>query len=82
MDVVVKLFGPAEELARRNEVTVTLSVQDATCSALRSVLASAEPRLAPLLPGCRFAVNHGFASDDLVIEPEDEVALIALVSGG
>ncbi|MBM4114158.1 MAG: MoaD/ThiS family protein, partial [Phycisphaerae bacterium] len=38
--------------------------------------------LRPQLASARLAVNHEFAAFDRPISPEDEVALIAMVSGG
>lgn len=82
MQVVVKLFGPAAQRAGAREIAVTLEGGRATCAALRESMVRATPALAAVLAQGRFAVNHEFAGDDDVVSPGDEVALIAMVSGG
>jgi molybdopterin converting factor small subunit len=82
MQVAVKLFGPAAQRAGSREVRVMLEGDRATCAALRAALAAAAPALADLLAASRFAVNHEFAGDDDPVGAADEVALIAMVSGG
>ena len=82
MQVVVKLFGPAAQRVGAREVRVMLAAERATCGALRAALAEAAPVLGDLLPASRFAVNQEFAADDDSVSGGDEVALIAMVSGG
>jgi molybdopterin synthase catalytic subunit len=78
----VKLFGPLSRAAGGPEVTVRLDDPAPTCAALRARLAECEPRLAPWLPGCRFALNEEFAGEDQPISADDEIALIGFVAGG
>ena len=82
MRVTVKLFGPAAQRAGAREVAVTLDGQRATCGGLKAALGRQVPAVADLLPASRFAVNQEFAADEDEISPDDEVALIAMVSGG
>jgi molybdopterin converting factor small subunit len=82
MDIRVRLFGPGARLIGRHEVCIALDHQPATCARLRASLGAAEPRLSPLLPSARFAVNCEFADDSREIGQHDEVALIGAVSGG
>jgi molybdopterin converting factor small subunit len=82
MQVAVKLFGPAAQRVGAREVRVTLEGERATCQALRAALARAAPALGEILPMSRFAVNQEFAGDDDLVSGGDEVALIAMVSGG
>ena len=82
MQVVVKLFGPAAQKAGAREVRVALDADRPTCASVRAALARAEPRLAGIVQAARLAVNHEFAGDDDRVSPGDEVALIAMVSGG
>lgn len=82
MLVSVKLFGPLNRAAGRPEVTVPLDRPAPTCAMLRAELARQEPCLAPLLAGCRFAVNHEFAVEERPLAAGDEIALIGFVSGG
>lgn len=80
--LTVKLFGREAELAGRREVCVRVPDRALTCADLARLLAEAEPSLGPTLAHCRFAVNHVFASDEASVGPDDEVALIGMVSGG
>jgi molybdopterin converting factor small subunit len=80
--ITIKLFGPLSRTAGRAELAVDCPANHPTCAAVRQSLAAAEPRLADLLPACRFAVNHSFVSEDHQIAAGDEVALIGLTSGG
>jgi MoaE-MoaD fusion protein len=82
MDVTIKLFGPAAQLAGVREMRLTVPTDRPTCAAIRAALGRAEPKLAALLQKGRLAVNHEFASDEDRVSPGDEVALIAGVSGG
>lgn len=79
--IEVLLFAQAREIAGRSTIAVTLTVP-ASVAALRAALAQAHPDLAPLLPTCRFAIEQEFASDDALIAPGSEIALIPPVSGG
>jgi MoaE-MoaD fusion protein len=78
--LTVHLFATAAERAGR---TLTLPHPPGlTAAALRRVLTDTAPSLADLLPRCAVAVNHEYATDDTVIRPCDEVAIIPPVSGG
>ena len=82
MQVKVLLFGPPADQAGRSEVAITLPPGQSTVADLRRLLAAQSPRLAKLLPQCRFAVNHDFAVEDQLIESHDQIAVIGLVCGG
>jgi molybdopterin converting factor small subunit len=82
MQVPIKLFGPAAQRAGSREIRVTLEGERPTCQDLRAALARAAPALGDMLPVSRFAVNQEFAGDDDPVRSGDEVALIAMVSGG
>lgn len=53
-----------------------------TVAAFKAALADQFPKLSPLLPACRVAVDEGFAEDADPITQDSEVALIPPVSGG
>lgn len=78
----VKLFGPMSLATGLEELSVSLPDDPPTCAALRDRIAGSEPRLVPMLPGCRFAVNGRFATEGQQISEGDEIALIGFVSGG
>jgi len=82
MRLTVRLFGPLSRAAGRAEVCLPLDDAPATCAALRRRLSECEPRLAPWLAGCRFAVNCQFAAEDQPLRADDEIALVGFVSGG
>lgn len=81
MEVRVLIFGPAAALLRADHITIHLGA-DHSAAALLTAIASNYPALIPTLAGARVAINHSFALPDSPINPADEVALIALVSGG
>lgn len=81
MEVRILLFGPAADAAGAGRVTIRLD-GERTVAALSDAIVRAHPALATAVREGRFAVNHAFASPSTTIRPEDEVALIALVSGG
>lgn len=82
MECTVRLFGPFTHAVQRDEVKVQIDEGAPTVAALRKRLAEAEPALGPLLRVSRFAVNHEFAAEEQRLGPNDEIALIGLVSGG
>jgi molybdopterin converting factor small subunit len=73
--VTVRLFGPLARTAGNDRLEVTLPHAQPRCG---DVLGA----LPPYLAGHRLAVNHEYVSHDTVLQPDDEVALIGMVSGG
>ena len=62
---------------------IAVEVKDrATIGDLRAALQSAYSVFDGRLIAMRFAVNQTFVTDDCILQPEDEVALIPPVSGG
>ncbi len=82
MVIDVQVFGPIRRRLGRSSAAIVLEEASPTCRRLRDALEKCEPGLAAFLPACRLAVNHEFATEEQVIQPGDEVALIGLVSGG
>ena len=80
--MTILLFGQLAENAGARQIRVSLPGGNPTCADLRKAIAATEPRLAPLLPVCRFAVNQAFAPEDRLLKDTDEIALIGMVSGG
>ena len=81
MMVSVQLFARARDLAGAATVRVELGNQ-ATVADLKRRLAEDHPALAPLLGRSAIAVNSEFAEDAVVLELDNEVALLPPVSGG
>jgi molybdopterin converting factor subunit 1 len=81
MNVQVRLFARARELAGADVVTVDVP-SGATVGELRRALANDYPTLTRLLERSALAVNDEFADDALMLPPDAEVALLPPVSGG
>jgi molybdopterin converting factor subunit 1 len=81
MNVRVKLFAVAKELAGCDELTIDLP-QGATVGDLRAAVMSTSPMLARIVPHALWAVGVKYANDDTPLNEQSEVALIPPVSGG
>jgi molybdopterin converting factor small subunit len=79
--VNVLLFGPAARAAGADSARVHVPAA-ATVRIVLDALATQRPEIAFALPGARLAVNHAFAQADALVTVDDELALIAMVSGG
>ena len=78
MNVTVRVFAAYAEALGANDAVVTLPDQ-ATVAHLRLAMS----KLAPAMPPRPLvAVNSAYASDDTIIHPHDEVAVIPPVAGG
>lgn len=82
MVVALRLFGPLAQHAGTQQVRLEIPGESALCRAVRRALTDAIPTLEPLAAKCRFAVNNEFVDEDATVRPQDEVALIGMVSGG
>jgi molybdopterin converting factor small subunit len=82
MTITIHLFGPLRIAAGRCEVPIEVGSSGTTCGDLRARLMETATELVPMLPACRFAVNHCFAAEDQVVGEGDEIALIGMTSGG
>jgi molybdopterin converting factor small subunit len=82
MELTVRLFGPLATVSRRGVVIVQLAGASPTVADLGRMLKKQEPALTPIINVSRFAVNNEFAPEDQPLGPNDEIALIGLVSGG
>ena len=81
MQIRVKLFAAARELAGGESIEIELPAQ-ATVVELRQALMECLPRARELLARSMFAVNCDYATDDTRLSPNAEVACIPPVSGG
>ncbi|MGL4419350.1 MAG: MoaD/ThiS family protein, partial [Gemmataceae bacterium] len=80
MTLEVLLFAAARDLVGAHRVAVELA-EGATVALLRWKLAKDYPSLAGLLPRCAIAVNQEYASEELAIPAQAEVAIVPPVSG-
>lgn len=81
MNVTVKLFARAKDLAGAETVEVELPV-NATIGDLRTQLRERFPNLATLAPALLFAQGTDYADDGTPIDPQAELACFPPVSGG
>jgi len=81
MNVSVKFFALARQQAGCE--AMSLSLQDGiTVAQFRAQLAAEVPALAEVLSHAMIAVNQQYASNDLAIAADSELAIIPPVSGG
>jgi molybdopterin converting factor subunit 1 len=81
LNVEVRLFAAARQLAGREKVILTLDAPE-TVAQLRLALASQIPALADLAPRIVFALNAEYAREDQPVSADAEIAAIPPVSGG
>lgn len=79
MNVKIKTFGISRDILGGREVTIDLS--GTSVGDLRKQLNSQFPELIKL-NSLFIAVNLEYASDEVLIQEKDEIALIPPVSGG
>jgi molybdopterin converting factor small subunit len=81
MNVRVKLFAVAKELAGCDELSVELP-DGAAIRDLRSAIVIVAPALARIVPHALWAEGAQYANDATPLNENSEVALIPPVSGG
>ena len=80
--IKIKLFATLKERACSADVIVALPAGAVTVRALRALIATQYPALAPLMESSVVSVNLEFSFNDDPIKATDEVALFPPVSGG
>jgi molybdopterin converting factor subunit 1 len=81
MQINVKLFASAREVAGGESITVELPT-GATVGRLRQELMERLPEARDLLARSMFAIDCEYAADAKGIEPSAEIACVPPVSGG
>lgn len=81
MNVRVKLFAAAQQQVGQDVVQVELP-ESATVADLREHLAARFPALRSWVSHLLFAVNHQYATDDVPLAADAEIAGFPPVSGG
>jgi len=81
MTVRVLLFGPAAMAVRLDSVGVKLGTR-CTCIELARKIGEQWPDLRMYVRHGRWAINATFVDESAMIQENDEVALISMVSGG
>lgn len=79
--VVVRLFALARQRANQSEIVVEVA-DGANVADLKVAIAREAPSLADLLPLAMIAVDSEYATDDRVVPPDAQIAMIPPVSGG
>lgn len=80
MDVNILLFGITKDLVGRQKLAMQLP-QDTSVAKFKRLLSEKYPELIEL-NSLAIAVNSEYATDDIVLQANDEIALIPPVSGG
>ena len=81
MNVRVRLFAVAREVAGRDVLAVELT-SGAKVADVRRALVAAVPALEPVLSHSLVAVDAQYAADATPVDEHSEIALIPPVSGG
>ena len=76
------LFGPAAAAAGSKNVQIKVDTPSPTVDELECALVRVHPELQELIKVGRFAINARIARRDHSICPDNEIALISMVSGG
>lgn len=78
----VLLFGPQATLAGSREVDVMLESATVTATDIIEELSKSLPSIKASLATSRLAVNHEFVTAETEVDPNSEIALIGMISGG
>ncbi|MGF1581109.1 MAG: molybdopterin converting factor subunit 1 [Gemmataceae bacterium] len=81
MNVRVYLFARAKELAGTDSVTLEFD-EGAKVDELRKILVARFPELEDFLGRCAVAVGSDYATNDTLLSPDVDVAVLPPVSGG
>ncbi len=81
MRITVRLFARARELGGTDVLSVDVP-ESTTVRELKGRIASEHPALAALLSRSAIGLNGEFASEDVQVRPNAEVAVLPPVSGG
>jgi len=79
--VKILLFALAKEKAGLASIPLAISLPKSVRE-LKAAVGCQYPELATLVASSRLAVNRNFATENLIVQVGDEVALIPPVSGG
>ena len=77
----ILLFAMLREKAG-DSIVVNLAQSEVTVQDLVAGCAAQFPQLKPWLAHTKIAVNQAYATNDMIVRPEDEIAFIPPVAGG
>jgi len=81
INVKVLFFGAAREAAGAEEVIITTALP-ARVNSVKEEVFSRYERVSPFAKSLMIAVNREYATDETVINNNDEIAFLPPVSGG
>jgi molybdopterin converting factor small subunit len=81
MKLNIKLFAAARDLVKSESIAIELG-SGATVADLRHALVELAPQLRDLVARSMFAIDCEYATNDRVVPPNAQLALIPPVSGG
>lgn len=81
MNLQVKLFGIAREIASESQVQIEIEKEEPKVADLLERLKTQYPDLQKLR-SLLIAVNSDYAEEDTLLNSQDEIAVIPPVSGG
>ena len=81
MNVEVKLFAAAREMAGTETVQITVH-EPVTVGSIREILCREHPAMAVLVQASLFALDAHYCNDDTKVTEGVEIACIPPVSGG
>ncbi len=81
MNIEVKLFAVAKQLAGADVITVEVPCQ-ATVLALRDAISEQHGELHDVIRRAMIAIDTEYVSNDAVVPEKSEIAVIPPVSGG
>ena len=77
----VLFFATLKDRAGARQITLELP-DGLTVGDLKAVLLARIPALKPVLPHAFIAINREYATDDVIVPPQAEIAVFPPVSGG
>lgn len=80
MEIYIIAFGIAKDIFGQQKISLTVK-ENCTVHQLKDILLKNYPEFIEV-KSIKIAVNEAYASDDLIIQPADEIVIIPPVSGG
>ena len=80
--IQVRLFARARDLAGSETISVTAADNEMTVTRLRTAIAEQYPALQPLSGQLLIAVDNAYASEEQLLNSDQEIACFPPVSGG
>jgi molybdopterin converting factor small subunit len=82
MEIEVRLFARARDLADQEHIQVQLTADAHTVADLKAAIAEQFPALSPLVPHLHVALGTDYADDTTTLDSSQSVSCFPPVSGG